>query len=116
MPGIAERKNALLGAGFFLVAAGPAEGCIKTIFIEGLFQAIGFHDLGMQRRAVVEGVYILLDAIGIDVDDEIKTEALGGFIAERNHVAEFPAGIHMHEGKGRFGGIKGLHGEMQHDG
>jgi hypothetical protein len=70
----------------------------------------------MQCRTVVEGVHIFFDAVGIDVDDEIKSQALGGFIPERNHVAEFPAGIDMHQGEGWFGGIKGLHGEMQHDG
>jgi len=116
MPGVAEGKNALLGAGFFLVAAGPAKGGIEAIFVEGLFQAVGFHDLGMQRRAMIEGVHILLDAIRIDIDDEVKPQALGGFIPEGNHVAEFPAGIHMHQGKGRLGGIKGLHGEVQHNG
>ena len=95
--GIAEGKNALLGAGFFLVAAGPAEGRIEAIFVEGLLQAVGLHDLGVQCRAVVEGVDVLLDAVGIDVDDEIEAEPLGGFIAEGDHVAELPAGIDMHQ-------------------
>ena len=42
MPGIAEGKNALLGAGFFLVAAGAPESRIEAVLVEGLFQAIGF--------------------------------------------------------------------------
>ena len=37
-------------------------------------------------------------------------------VAERDHVAELPARVDMHQREGRLRGIEGLHGEMQHDG
>ena len=46
--GIAEGENPFLGAGFFLITARPAKGRIKTILVKGLFQAFGFHDLGVK--------------------------------------------------------------------
>ena len=82
VPGIAEGENALLGAGFFLVAPRAAKGRIKAVFVEGLLEAVGFHDLGMERRTMVEGVDVFFDAVGVDVNDEIKAQTLGGFIAQ----------------------------------
>ena len=46
--GIAERKNTLLGAGFFFIATCATKGGIETIFIQRLFQPIGLHHLRMQ--------------------------------------------------------------------
>ncbi len=43
----AEGKNTLLGAARFLVTAGAAERSVETIFVEGLFQSLGFQDIGM---------------------------------------------------------------------
>ena len=64
---------------------------------------------------MIKGVDVLGHTLGINMDDKIQAQALGGFIAHGNHFLEFPAGVDMHQWKRRLCRIKRLHGEMQHD-
>ena len=50
----------------------------------------------------------------IDVHDEVETEFHRAAVAERDHLLEFPGGVHMKKRKRRLRGPEGLHGEVQH--
>jgi hypothetical protein len=83
--------------------------------IECLFQGFGFHDVGMERRAGRNRTDPACNAVLIDVHDQIGADFLDRPIAERDHFAEFPGGIDVHQGKRQGRRIKRLDGEMQHD-
>ena len=65
---------------------------------------------------MVEGIDLLGEAVGIDMDDEIEAELGDRRVAKADHVAEFPGRIDMHQRKGRLRRIESLHGQMQHHG
>ena len=111
---VAEGKDALLGAGFFLVAPRAAEGGVEAVFVQRLLQAFGLHHLGVQRRAGIERIDAALHAVLIDMDDQIQPQPLGGRVAELDHLPEFPGRIDMQQRKRRLGGIERLHRQMQH--
>src|SRR6185437_16686366 len=100
--GITERKDALLGAALFLVAARAAECGIETVFVERLFQRHGLHDLGMDRRAVRERADALRDAFLVDVHDQLEAQSLRSLVAELDHLAEFPRRIDMEQRERRL--------------
>ena len=111
----AQRENPFFGAAFFLVAPRPAEGRIKAVLIKRLLQPLGFHDIGMHLRARSQRADPCGHTIGIDMDDQIETEAGHRLVAEADHLAEFPAGIDMQQRKRQSGRIKRLLRQMQQD-
>lgn len=50
MEAVTERVNSLFSAGFLFVTARTTEGGIKTVFVQRLFQAFSFHNIGMFLR------------------------------------------------------------------
>jgi hypothetical protein len=52
----AEREDALLGARLLLVAPRAAEGGVEAVLVQRLLQALGLPQVGVDLRAVVEGV------------------------------------------------------------
>src|SRR3546814_18902508 len=50
------REDSFFGARFFFVAPGAAERGVELVFVQRLFQAFGFHDVGMDGRPVREGI------------------------------------------------------------
>ena len=112
--GRAVREDALLGAAFFLVAAGAAEGGIEAPFVHGLAQAFGLHDLGMDRRTGGDRRDAALEAFFVDMDEQIHAEARRGLIAERDHLAELPGRVDMQKRKRRLARRKGLLRDVQH--
>ncbi|MCY1437353.1 hypothetical protein D9M71_535110 [compost metagenome] len=111
----ADREHPLLGARLLLVAARAAERRIEAVLVQRLLEALGLPDVGMQGRAVVEGVDPALDALGIDVHQQLQAQALGGLVAEGDHLAELPGGVHVQQGEGRLARGEGLHRQVQHD-
>jgi hypothetical protein len=109
-----EGKDALLGAGFLLVAARSAEGRVEAEFVERLLQPLGFHDLGVERGAGVEGIDAAPDTVLIDVDVQLQSEALHRLVAKRDHFPKFPCGIDMEERKRRQRWVERLHRQMKH--
>ena len=56
MLSVAERKYALFGARFFLIAPRPAESNIETMRIERLSQPFRIPKIGVDLRTMGEGV------------------------------------------------------------
>ena len=112
---IAEGVDPFLGTGLFLIPSGAPEGGIELELVEGLLEALGFHDIGVFFTAMGEGSDALVDPFLIDMDDEVEAEFFGHLVAKGDHFAEFPGGIDVEEGEGGLSGIEGLHGQMQHD-
>ena len=50
MGGAAERKDAFLGAAFFLIAARAAEGGVELVLVQRLLQRLGLHHVGVDAR------------------------------------------------------------------
>ena len=92
---IAEGKDALLGARFFLVAACSADGGIKTAGFQSLLQGLGFHHLGMHAGAMRLRPDAIAHPVGIDVHAQLDSGFTGTPITKRDHLAELPRGIHM---------------------
>ncbi|MNJ75131.1 hypothetical protein D3C77_721710 [compost metagenome] len=97
MEAIAERVNTLFGTGFLLVAAGTTEGGVKTVLVQRLLEAFGFHDIGVLGAAVDKRVNPHRHPFRVFVDQQLETVLFGGTIAELVHFVEFPAGIHMQQ-------------------
>ena len=109
-----EREHTLLGPGLFLVTAGAAERDIEPVVIECLLQGLGLHDVGVERGPVVQGVDVLLDPLGVDVDQEVHTGLPGHVVPEVVHRLELPAGVDVQERERRRAGVKRLTGQLQH--
>ena len=116
MEWIAEAVDALLGAGFFLVTPGTAEGSVKLVVVKSLLESLCLHDLGVLFRAMRDWADVLGDAVWIDPDQELEPDFLGHALAERDHFVEFPARVDMHERERDFAGKEGFLGEPEHDG
>ena len=112
----AEGEDPFLGPALLLVAPAAAERRVEAIFVEGLSQSLCLHHVGMDGRAVRERIDARGDALRVDVDQQLQTELRRHLIAERDHLAEFPGRIDVHQRKRRFRRIERLHGEMQHHG
>ncbi len=110
----AEGEHALLGAGFLLVAARPAEGRVELVFVERLLQRLRLHDLGVKLRTVRERPDAHLDPLGIDVFDELQAPFLDDVVAELDHLAELPGRVDVEQREGRLRRIEGFHRDMQH--
>lgn len=89
MLAVAERVHALFGAGLLFIATGAAERCVETMLVEGLFQAFGFHDVGVLGAAVGERVDVLRHAIGVDMGDEVRAQFFDHLVAELVHFWNF---------------------------
>ena len=109
-----EREHTLLGAGLLLVPAGAAERDIEPVVIECLLQGLGLHDVGVERGAVVQWVDVLLDPLGVDVDQQIHPGLLGHVVPEVVHRLELPAGVDVQEREGRRARVERLPGQVQH--
>ena len=66
------------------------------MFVEGLLEAFGLHDVRVLGAAVGQRVDTLRHAIGVDVDQQVEAEVFDHLVAERVHFLEFPAGVHVH--------------------
>ncbi len=111
---IAERKNALLGAGFFFISARATESSIELVFIKCLSQSHRFHNMGVNIGAMGEGANTIAHAVFIDMHQQLKALIAGLRIAKLDHLAEFPCRIDMQERKWRWRRIECLHRQMQH--
>ena len=114
MVGRAEREDTLLGAALFFIAPGAAKGGVETVFVQSLLERLGFHHIGMQRRAVCEWANALGKAIGIGMHQEFESQLFHPRIAVLVHRLELPAGIDVQQWEGRPGRIERLHSQVQH--
>src|SRR6266545_6393444 len=95
----AKRKNALLGAGFFLVASRAAEGHIKAVQIERLLERFGLHDIGVICRAMSDRTDALGNAALVGVRNQLEPDFSRRAVSKRDNLLEFPSGIDVHQRK-----------------
>ena len=111
----AQGEDALLGAGFLLVAPRAAEGRVELVFVERLLEALRLHYVGVQTRARVDRIDAGANTLLVDMDDEIEAEVLRMLVAEGDHLAELPCRVDVEQREGGLGRIEGLHRQMQQD-
>ena len=70
------------------------------MFVQGLQQRLGFHDVRVLFAAVSEWCDVCGAAFLVDVNDEVEIIFRGDAIAESDHFAKLPGGIHVQEGNG----------------
>ena len=64
---------------------------------ERLAQRLRLHDVGVARRAVVERVDAVRQALGIGVDEQLEPVLLRHPVAEGDHLAELPRGVDVEQ-------------------
>jgi len=101
-----------LARDFFLVAACAAEGRIEAVFVERLLERFGLHHLVCSTEPESNGLIPRARPSSFNAP-ELEAEALGGGVAERDHLAEFPRRIDVQQRKRRLGGIEGLHRQVR---
>src|ERR1700689_872545 len=113
MLGGSEREDALLGAALFLVAPRAAKGGIELVFVQGLLERLGLHDVGMYLRAMYERIDAVGDAVLIDVYQQLQAAISGDAVAKFIHLPEFPGRIDVQQRKRRRCRVESLAGQMQ---
>ena len=112
---VAEGVDAFFGTRLFFVATGTTERCVKFVFVERLFQRVGFHNVGVDVATVRVGADALFDAFFVDVDDQFPAQLFADEIfAERDHLLELPSRVDVHQREGRLGRVEGFFGEANH--
>ncbi len=114
--GVAEAEDAFLGAALLFVAARAAEGGVEAMVVQRLLQALRLPDVGVQRRAVVEGVDAARLGLGVLPHQQLHPQFGGHALAQRIHVAELPGGVHVQQREGRRRRVEGLLRQAQHHG
>ena len=111
--GVAETEDAFLGTRFFFITARATNGSIETVLVQRLLQALGFHYIGMHGGTVADRVDALRHAIGILMHVQLHAGFGGTLVAEGDHFAELPAGVHMQQRNRRTRRIKCLQQQVQ---
>src|SRR3546814_13007327 len=83
MRGAAEREDALLGPGLFLVAARPADGGVEPPPVQRLLEGLGLHHVGVHGGAVADRTDALGNAIRVGPDLQPNPRLGGAAIAAR---------------------------------
>ena len=109
-------KHAFLGPRLLFVATGASERRVEAVLVERLNEGLRFHDVGVERRAVLKRVDALVQSLLVDMDEQIEAEPPGSFVAERDHVPKLPGRIDVEQRKRRLGRKEGLHRQVQHHG
>ena len=99
MVAVSEGINSFLGAGFFFITAGAAEGCIKSEFIKRLLKSLRLHDVRIDGRAMTKGRDRLIDPRLIGVNDNIQIMFGDHFVPKLNHLFKLPRRINMQDRK-----------------
>ena len=61
---------------------------------------------------MVKRIDALLDAVLVDVFQHFDAEFLGDVVAELDHLAELPCGVHMQEGERGLLGVECLESQV----
>ena len=113
---VAKGKDALLGAGFFFVPAGSAEGGVEAVGAQAIEQGGGLEQSAAAAGSQRDRIGAVSNRVFIAPHQQLDAELAGVLIAKGDHLAEFVTGIDMQERKRNGPGIEGLLRQPQHDG
>lgn len=65
--------------------------------LQGLLQALGFHDVGVHGGTVADRANVLHNAVGVDVHAQVHPGLGRAAVAEGDHLAELPACVDMQQ-------------------
>src|SRR5690606_23458879 len=94
---VAKGEHALLGTRAFLVATGAADGGVVAARGQRLAQRLGLHDLGVPAGAVALRADALAHAVLVHVHAQLDPGFGRAAVAERDHLAELPGGVHVQQ-------------------
>ncbi len=112
---VAEAEEALLGAGLLLVAAGPTEGGVEAVLLDGVEQRRGLQAVARCPRARLLDDAALGDRVFDAGHDQALAELGDAAVAELDRFGEVVPGVDVHDREGELAGAKGLLGEAQQD-
>ena len=110
---VAVREDALLGAGFFLVAAGAADQRVEAELFDGFEQ--GHRLVHIARLARVGQAHgATLHRVFDVAHDQFGLQFLGAEVAEIGHFGEVVAGVDHQQRVGDAADAEGLFGALEH--
>ena len=92
----------------------PPNAASKPYFVERLLERLRLHDVGVDRRAVREGVDALREAFRVRVHQQFEAVLVHHALAERVHLAELPLRVHVQQRERQPGRVEGLERQVQH--
>ena len=92
-----EAEHTLLGSRLLFVAPRAADGCVIAALVQRLLQRLRLHHVGVHGGAVADRPDALRHAILVDVHREGAAGFLGAPVAEGDHLAELPGGVHVQQ-------------------
>ena len=110
---VAEGEDALLGPGFVLVAAAPAERGVEAVLGDGVEQRHGLQAVAAGTRAGVFRDAPLVDALLHAGDDQADVPLGDEAVAVLDHLGEVVARVDVHHRERQAGRGEGEHGEVQ---
>ena len=110
--GVAVRKEALLGACFFLVAACATDGGFEAQFLERVEQRHGLEPVAAGIRSGFFDDTSLVDGILDVAHDQACADLLHELVAVADRFVEVVSGVDVQQRKRDGGGIEGFAGEM----
>jgi hypothetical protein len=112
---VAEREDALLGAGLFFVAAGAADAGVEAVFGDGFQQRHGLCGIARIGLRIAQAHGAALDRVFDRADDQAFAQFGHALVAEGDDFREVVAGVDVHQREGEFAGTEGLFGDAQQD-
>jgi len=82
--------------------------------VERLLECLGLHHLGVDRGARVDRIDTALDAVLVYMNDQVEIKTPRRLVAELDHFAKLPRGVHVQQRKRKTRRMKGLQRQMQH--
>ncbi len=112
---VAERKDALLGARFLLVAPCAADGRVETALPQAVEKSLCLQQAAAALGAQPERVRAIVDGFAIGVDDQLCADFGGVAIAKFDHLAKLVGGVDVQQREGDRRRVESLLGQPQQD-
>ena len=111
---VAEREDALLGAGLLLIALAATEDRIELVLLDGVEQGYGLQSVARRIVARLLAHAALIDALDAG-DDEPLAQLDDTAVAELEHLGKVVPGVDVHDREWELGRTEGLLGDAQQD-
>ena len=112
---ITVRKEALLGAGLFLITAAATEAGVEFVLLDGVEKGNGLKLVAGGIGALLLFHAALVDRVLDEADHEPGSEFFGKGIAVVERLLEIMSGVHMQEQERNFRRPERLRREVGHD-